>query len=114
MVLVVPLAIPPYIQVPKILDIYRRVYEELLAVPVVCGKKSPKEKFAGSDHSNTVEAFVEASGRGIQVKMGRLLTFYQTHLFILITSFSTGSAISQYPTHSVSHNLTESNLFSLY
>jgi bifunctional glutamyl/prolyl-tRNA synthetase len=53
-------------EVPKILDIYRRVYEELLAVPVVCGKKSPKEKFAGSDYSYTVEAFVEASGRGIQ------------------------------------------------
>jgi prolyl-tRNA synthetase len=30
-----------------ILDLYARVYEELLAVPVIKGRKSEKEKFAG-------------------------------------------------------------------
>ena len=38
-----------------ILDWYRRIYEELLAVPVVPGWKSEKEKFAGADKTSTVE-----------------------------------------------------------
>lgn len=50
-----------------ILDHYRDVYEYLLAVPVVQGRKTEKEKFAGGDYTTTVEAFVSASGRGIQV-----------------------------------------------
>ncbi|XP_014470889.1 PREDICTED: bifunctional glutamate/proline--tRNA ligase [Dinoponera quadriceps] len=49
-----------------ILDLYRRVYEDLLAVPVVKGRKTEKEKFAGSDYTTTVEAFISASGRAIQ------------------------------------------------
>ena len=50
-----------------ILDLYRRVYEELLAIPVIPGRKTLKEKFAGGDYTTTVEAYVSASGRGIQV-----------------------------------------------
>ena len=50
-----------------ILRLYRRVYEELLAIPVIPGRKTEKEKFAGGDYTTTIEAFVSASGRGIQV-----------------------------------------------
>ena len=50
----------------QILDLYRRVYEELLAVPVIKGVKSSKEKFAGALYTTTVEAFVPQNGRGIQ------------------------------------------------
>ncbi|CAN7984851.1 unnamed protein product, partial [Ixodes hexagonus] len=53
-------------EVYKILDIYASVYEELLALPVVRGRKTEKEKFAGADFTTTVEAYVPASGRGIQ------------------------------------------------
>lgn len=53
-------------EVLQILELYRRVYEELLAVPVIKGRKSEKEKFAGGLYTTTVEAFVPASGRGIQ------------------------------------------------
>ncbi|QRV81998.1 prolyl-tRNA synthetase [Ceratobasidium sp. AG-Ba] len=53
-------------EVRDILDLYRRVYEELLAVPVVPGVKSEKEKFAGGLYTTTVEGFVPTSGRGIQ------------------------------------------------
>ncbi|CAG0883237.1 unnamed protein product [Darwinula stevensoni] len=53
-------------EVYKILDLYRRVYEDLLAIPVVPGRKTDKEKFAGGEFTTTVEAFVSASGRGIQ------------------------------------------------
>ena len=55
------------VQVYEILDHYRDVYQYLLAVPVVQGRKTEKEKFAGGDFTTTVEAFVSASGRGIQV-----------------------------------------------
>ena len=53
-------------EVRHILDLYRRVYEELLAVPVIPGVKSEKEKFAGGLYTTTVEAFVPHTGRGIQ------------------------------------------------
>lgn len=53
-------------EVQTILDLYRRVYEELLAVPVIKGVKSSKEKFAGALYSTTVEAFIPHTGRGIQ------------------------------------------------
>ena len=53
-------------EVLQILDLYRRVYEDLLAIPVVKGKKSEKEKFAGGLYTTTVEAFIPSSGRAIQ------------------------------------------------
>ena len=34
---------------------------------VVPGRKTVKEKFAGGDYTTTVEGFIAASGRGIQV-----------------------------------------------
>lgn len=53
-------------EVLDILDLYARVYEELLAVPVVKGRKSEKEKFAGGLYTTTVEGFIPATGRAIQ------------------------------------------------
>ena len=53
-------------EVLQILDLYRRVYEELLAVPVIPGKKSEKEKFAGGLFTTTVEGFIPTTGRAIQ------------------------------------------------
>lgn len=53
-------------EVLEILDLYRQVYEDLMAIPVIKGRKTEKEKFAGGDYTTTVEAFVSASGRGIQ------------------------------------------------
>jgi len=44
------------------------VYEELLAVPVVPGMKTEKEKFAGGDYTTTVEAYIACAGRAIQVQ----------------------------------------------
>ena len=50
----------------SILEAYASCYEELLAVPVVRGKKSREETFAGADHTTTTEIYVPISGRGIQ------------------------------------------------
>ncbi|XP_043513254.1 bifunctional glutamate/proline--tRNA ligase isoform X2 [Frieseomelitta varia] len=53
-------------EVMMILNMYARVYEDLLAVPVIKGRKTEKEKFAGGDYTTTVEAFISTSGRAIQ------------------------------------------------
>src|SRR6266478_6335011 len=53
-------------EVLQILDFYRQVFEDLLAVPVIPGIKSDKEKFAEGLYTTTVEGFIPTSGRGIQ------------------------------------------------
>uniref|UniRef100_A0A7S0V630 proline--tRNA ligase n=1 Tax=Polytomella parva TaxID=51329 RepID=A0A7S0V630_9CHLO len=53
-------------EVLEILELYRQVYEDLLAVPVVKGRKSRKEQFAGALYTTTVEAFIPETGKAIQ------------------------------------------------
>ncbi|KAK4162157.1 hypothetical protein QBC43DRAFT_322487 [Cladorrhinum sp. PSN259] len=53
-------------EVLQILELYAGVYEQLLAVPVVRGKKTENEKFAGGYWTSTCEAFIPTNGRGIQ------------------------------------------------
>ncbi|XP_057662757.1 bifunctional glutamate/proline--tRNA ligase [Diorhabda carinulata] len=53
-------------EVKQILDLYAKIYTDLLAIPVVKGRKTEKEKFAGGDYTLTIEAYVSASGRAIQ------------------------------------------------
>jgi prolyl-tRNA synthetase len=47
------------------LTAYRRVSEELLAIPVVCGYKSSSERFAGADCTTTIEAMMP-DGKALQ------------------------------------------------
>ncbi len=54
------------VMVRQALELYRRVYEELYAVPVVPGYKTEAEKFAGGHQTTTVEAYIAGSGRAIQ------------------------------------------------
>lgn len=49
----------------QMLDIYAEVIEELLAIPVLKGRKTEKEKFAGADATYTVETLMH-DGRAIQ------------------------------------------------
>ncbi|KAK9473054.1 uncharacterized protein V1510DRAFT_364453 [Dipodascopsis tothii] len=53
-------------EVMQILDLYSRVYTDLLAVPVVKGRKTEKERFAGGLFTATTEGYIPATGRGIQ------------------------------------------------
>ena len=53
-------------EVLQILEWYAGVYEELLAVPVIRGQKTEKEKFAGALYTTTVEGYIPETGRGIQ------------------------------------------------
>lgn len=52
-------------EVYDILGVYKKVFEELFAVPVFEGTKSENEKFAGADFTTSVETFLP-SGRAIQ------------------------------------------------
>ncbi|KAL8967209.1 MAG: hypothetical protein Q9183_003024 [Haloplaca sp. 2 TL-2023] len=53
-------------EVLQILEWYAAVYENLLAVPVIRGRKTEKEKFAGGLYTTTVEGYIPSNGRGIQ------------------------------------------------
>jgi len=43
----------------KILEIYKKFAEEYLAIPVIVGKKSESEKFAGAKHTYSIEAMMQ-------------------------------------------------------
>ena len=43
----------------KILDIYKKLAEEYLALPVIVGRKSEAEKFAGAEHTYSIEAMMQ-------------------------------------------------------
>ena len=43
----------------RMLNVYKRFFEEYLAIPVVTGRKTEKEKFAGAEYTFTVEAMMQ-------------------------------------------------------
>lgn len=47
------------------LKVYKRVAEEVLAMPVICGQKTDKEKFAGAEATYTIEAMMH-DGKALQ------------------------------------------------
>lgn len=53
-------------EVMQILDFYYKIYTDLLAVPMIKGRKTDSEKFAGSFFSMSVEGYIPGTGRGIQ------------------------------------------------
>ncbi|MCS7134673.1 MAG: proline--tRNA ligase [Candidatus Pacearchaeota archaeon] len=52
-------------EIERIIEIYEKVYEEILAVPVIKGWKTEKEKFPGAIKTLTLEIFLP-SGKAIQ------------------------------------------------
>lgn len=53
-------------EVIKALDLYTSIYQDLMAIPVIKGRKSEKEKFAGADFTTTTEVVIPLSGKSIQ------------------------------------------------
>ena len=43
----------------RMLDTYREFFEKYLAIPVITGRKTEKEKFAGAEYTLTVEALMQ-------------------------------------------------------
>ncbi|MEK6760319.1 MAG: proline--tRNA ligase [Nanoarchaeota archaeon] len=53
-------------EVKEILDEYKKVCEELLAIPVIAGTKTKSEKFAGAFYTTTIESLMP-DGRALQM-----------------------------------------------
>lgn len=68
-------------EVLEILDHYAAIYEELLAVPVVKGKKTVNEQFPGAHYTTTIEGFVPSIGRGIQAATSHCLGQHFAKMF---------------------------------
>lgn len=68
-------------EVLQILDYYGDIYEELLAVPVVKGRKTKAEQFPGAHYTTTVEGFIPATGRGIQAGTSHCLGQHFAKMF---------------------------------
>ena len=59
-------------EVIKILEIYKNTVEEELAIPVVTGKKSEKEKFVGAVYTTTMESIMP-DGKALQMGTSHFL-----------------------------------------
>ena len=77
-------------EVIKILDHYASVYEYLLAIPVIKGKKTEKEKFPGGDMTTTIEGFISENGRGIQAGTSHYLGQNFSKMFNIIFADEAG------------------------
>lgn len=56
----------------QMLEVYRKFIEEYLAIPVVSGKKSESEKFAGAVYTTSVEAMMQ-DGKALQMATSHML-----------------------------------------
>jgi prolyl-tRNA synthetase len=59
-------------EVLEILDIYKKIVEDELAIPVITGKKSDKEKFVGAVYTTTMEAIMP-DGKALQMGTSHFL-----------------------------------------
>ncbi len=59
-------------EVMIILEIYKKTVEDELAIPVVTGKKSEKEKFVGAVHTTTMESIMP-DGKALQMGTSHFL-----------------------------------------
>jgi len=59
-------------EVADILEMYKKTIEEELAVPVVTGKKSEKDKFVGAVYTNTLESLMP-DGKALQMGTSHFL-----------------------------------------
>ena len=59
-------------EVMEILEIYKKTVEEELAIPVITGKKSEKEKFVGAVYTTTMESIMP-DGKALQMGTSHFL-----------------------------------------
>lgn len=62
-------------------NVYTPCYEELLACPMVRGRKTVGEQFPGADYTYTIEGYIGAVGRGIQAATAHLLGQHFSKMF---------------------------------
>lgn len=81
----------------QMLNIYKEVAEDLLAMPVVCGQKSENEKFAGADSTYTIEALMH-DGKALQSGTSHFLGQHFTKAFDIEYSDRDGNLANPYHT----------------
>lgn len=80
----------------QMLEIYRQVAEDLMAMPVVTGRKSDKERFAGAEATYTMEALMH-DGQALQAGTSHNLGQHFTKAFDI--KFQGRDGKEQYPYH---------------
>ena len=60
-------------EVTAILDMYKKTVEEELAIPVITGRKSEKEKFVGAVYTTTMESIMP-DGKALQMGTSHLIS----------------------------------------
>lgn len=73
------------------------MYEDLLAVPVIKGQKSESEKFAGGLYTTSCEAFIPATGRGVQGATSHCLGTNFAKMFSIVVEDPNHPADSEHP-----------------
>lgn len=80
----------------QMLEIYREMAESLLAIPMVVGRKSDREKFAGAEATYTIEALMH-DGKALQSGTSHNLAQHFTKAFDITFQGRTGEL--EYPHH---------------
>jgi prolyl-tRNA synthetase len=80
----------------QMLDIYREMAEDLLAIPMVVGRKSEREKFAGAEATYTIEALMH-DGKALQSGTSHNLAQHFTKAFDI--NFQGRGGDLEYPYH---------------
>jgi prolyl-tRNA synthetase len=78
----------------QMLEIYQEMAEELLAIPMVAGRKSDREKFAGAEATYTIEALMH-DGKALQSGTSHNLAQHFTKAFDITFQGRTGEL--EYP-----------------
>ena len=89
-------------EVAKMLDCYRRIAEEWCAIPVLTGRKSESEKFAGAQYSTAIEGMM-MDGKALQ--MGTSHYFGENFSRAYDLTYTGRSNEQQYP-HSTSWGMS--------
>ena len=76
---------------------YKSVAEDLMAIPVIDGKKSESEKFAGADSTYTIEAMMH-DGKALQSGTSHFLGQHFTKAFDITYSDREGNLANPYHT----------------
>jgi prolyl-tRNA synthetase len=89
-------------EVVRMLDVYRQIAEEWCAIPVLAGRKSDTEKFAGAQYSMSIEGMM-IDGKALQ--MGTSHYFGENFTRAYDLTFTGRNNERQYP-HSTSWGMT--------
>jgi prolyl-tRNA synthetase len=89
-------------EVAQMLDVYRQIAEEWCAIPVLAGRKSDTEKFAGAQYSTSIEGMM-IDGKALQ--MGTSHYFGENFTRAYDLTFTGRTNVREYP-HSTSWGMT--------